>query len=192
MKNSGRMQLLLIGLTVLALAAGVAAGMLASRGGGASSSSSSVGGTPTTGTTAPVIIDRTPLVQELQLSPEQRDRMREIWEAVRGDVHETFSDAQRLQRQREDALVALLTDEQKAQFEKISKDYADQFAELTRKRDKVFQQAVERTRGLLNDEQRRRYEQILKSATGRDGGLPPLSPPLGPPSLAPTTSQGGG
>jgi Spy/CpxP family protein refolding chaperone len=168
----------LIGLTVLALGAGVAAGMLASRVTPPSSSEN-----PATAPATPV--DRTPLVQELNLTPEQRDRMREIWEGVRGDVHETFADAQRLQRQRDDALVALLTDEQKAQFEKISKDFKDQFDQLTRKRDKVFQSAVERTRQLLNDEQRKRYEAILKTSVGPDGrphepGLPPTPPTTAP------------
>src|SRR3954464_12412096 len=142
MRTGKRMQVLLIGLTVLALGAGVAAGMLASRAAPPASS-----GNPTTAPATP--IDRTPLVQELNLSPAQRDKMREIWEGVRGDVHETFADAQRLQRQRDDALVALLSDEQKAQFEKISQDFKNQFDQLTHKRDKVFQSAVERTRQLL-------------------------------------------
>ena len=187
MRTGTHIRALLISLTVLALGAGVAAGMLASRATPPASS-----GNSTTAPAAP--IDRTPLVQELNLSPEQRDRMREIWEGVRGDVHETFADAQRLQRQRDDALVALLTDEQKAQFEKISQDFKNQFDDLARKRDKVFQSAVERTRQLLNDEQRQRYDAILKTSVGPDGrphepGLPPPPPTTTPP---PTTAASPG
>jgi hypothetical protein len=92
--------------------------------------------------------------------------MREIWEGVRGKVHHTFEDAQQLQKQRDDALVAILNDEQKAQFEKISHDYADRFDQLSHARDQAFADAVEQTRKLLNEEQRRKYEQILKDHVG--------------------------
>jgi Spy/CpxP family protein refolding chaperone len=178
MRTGTRVQALLIGLTVLALGAGVAAGMLASR------ATPPASGNPTTGPAAP--IDRTPLVQELNLTPEQRDRMREIWEGVRGQVHETFEDAKQLQRQRDDALVALLTDEQKAQFEKISQDFKNQFDDLAKKRDKVFQSAVKRTKQLLNDEQRKRYEAILKNSVGGpDGGHEPGMPPPPPTATTP-------
>ena len=178
MRTGTHIRAVLIGVAVLALGAGVAAGMLASR------AAPSATGTPTTGPATASTIDRTPLVQELNLSLDQRDQMRQIWEGVRGQVHDTFTDAQRLQRQRDDALVAMLTDEQKAQFEKISQDYKNQFDDLGRKRDMVFRSAVERTRQLLNDDQRRRYDQILKSAVGPNGrppeaDLPPPPPPAG-------------
>ena len=186
MRTGTRMRALLIGLTVLALGAGVAAGMLASR------ATPSTSGNPTTAPAMP--IDRTPLVQELNLTPDQRDRMREIWEGVRGQVHETFEDAKQLQDQRDHALVALLTDEQKMQFEKISQDFKKQFDDLARKRDMVFQSAVEQTKQLLNDEQRKRYEAILKTSIGPDGrphefGRPPPPPPTAmtpPPTTAPS------
>jgi Spy/CpxP family protein refolding chaperone len=174
-----RIEFMLIGVTVLALCAGLAAGLLASRlpGSGASSSSSSSSTSPSSGVPAD---PRTPLVEELQLSPAQRDQMREIWEGVRGKVHQAFADAQRLQKDRDDALVALLSDEQKARFETISKKYASQFDELTHKRDATFQEAVERTKQLLNEEQRAKYEQILKRQVGPAGSAPTTTTPASP------------
>jgi len=162
-----RIEILLIGLTVLALSAGVVAGMLASR---------MPGSEPTA---APV--DRTPLVEELGLTPDQRDQMRQIWEGVRAKVHQTFEDAQQLQKQRDDTLVSLLTDEQKAKFQKISKDYAKRYDQLARTRELTFNQAVERTKALLSEQQKRKYEEILKSRvqSAGPGGLgPPISRPV--------------
>jgi Spy/CpxP family protein refolding chaperone len=169
--------MLLVLLTVLAGAAGAAAGMLVARIPGSSAGSAS-----NTAAAAASPMDRTPLVEELQLTPEQRDQMRSIWEGVRDQVHHCFDDARQLQSERDDALVALLNDEQKAQFERISKDYANRYAELVRKRDQTFQDAVERTRKLLNDEQRRKYEQLLKTRVGPGLTPPPMHPPPDPSS----------
>lgn len=68
-----RMELLLIVLTVLALGAGVAAGLLAARLPAAN-----------TNPITPQSADITPLVAELQLTPAQRDQMRTIWSASAG------------------------------------------------------------------------------------------------------------
>lgn len=149
------MELLLIALTVLALGAGVAAGLLASR-------------LPAAAVEAPPIADATPLAAELHLTSSQQDQMREIWEAVRDEIRTSFERAQRLHRQRDQALLQILTDEQKAQFEAISREYADRFSEISSDRDQVFQSAVERTKMLLSAEQRERYDHILRSR----GALP--------------------
>jgi Spy/CpxP family protein refolding chaperone len=162
-----RVEILLIGLTVLALSAGVVAGLVAARLPGSSSAAPVAPPPPPPGNP----LDRTPLAEELGLTPQQRDQMRGIWEPLRGKVHETFEDAQDLQRQRDEDLVAMLNDEQKAKFAKISRDYADRFVELGRRRDKLFDDAVARTRQMLTPEQREKYEQILRQH--RPPGEPP-------------------
>lgn len=155
-----RIEILLISVTALALCAGLAAGLLASRLPGGAQPPAPVP------SELPAAEPRTALVEELNLSSEQREQMRQIWEGVRGDVRQAFDEAQRLQKQRDEALVSMLNDEQKAKFEKISKEYAGRFDELTRKRDSTFQDAVERTRRILNDDQRQKYDQILKRQVG--------------------------
>lgn len=146
-----RMELLLIVLTVLALGAGVAAGLLAARLPAAN-----------TNPITPQSADITPLVAELQLTPAQRDQMRTIWERVRGDIHDSFDRAQRLQKQRDEAIFTILTEEQKSRFQVIAREYADRFTELTQNRDKTFQTAVDQTKTLLNQDQQVKYDQLLK------------------------------
>ena len=153
MKPVKPMTLLLAGF-VLALAAGVSGGILLAR--------LPVAGAEPADATAP----SSPLAAELGLSAKQSEQMRTIWEGVRTTAQECFDDARRLQKLRDDALVSLLNDEQKAKFEQISKDYADGFAELNRKRDKEFKNAVERTRAVLTAEQWQKYEKILRNRVG--------------------------
>jgi uncharacterized membrane protein len=154
--RKGRIVILLISLTVLALSAGVVAGLVAARLPG--SSASGDGAPP-----PPPMPPEQSLAEQLQLSPDQRESMRGIWEGVREKVHKTFEDADSLQQERDQAVVALLNDEQKAKFEKISNDFANRYTDLLSQRDKLFDKAVENTKKLLNDEQRKKYEEILKS-----------------------------
>jgi Spy/CpxP family protein refolding chaperone len=165
-----RIEFLLVGLTVLALSAGVVAGMLASR--------LPAGGTSTeTPPPSPMALS-----DELQLTPDQREQMRQIWEPVRSQVHARFTEADDLQRQRDQALVALLNDEQKAKFEKISKQFADKFAAINESREKTFQSAVDRTLAILDETQRAKYQSIIRDRfphlpTTQTGGPPPPPPP---------------
>ena len=165
-----RIEILLIGLTVVALSAGVVAGVLASR---------------LPGSQVPGAGEQTPLAAELNLSPEQQAQMKEIWEGVRGRVHQSFDEAQKLQKQRDDALVAILSDQQKAEFEKISKDFANRFDQIASGRDRSFQEAVEKTRKLLSDEQCKKYDEILKNRVGPGPGRGYGNPGVGVPAPPP-------
>jgi Spy/CpxP family protein refolding chaperone len=172
MKRS-RLEILIVVISVLALSAGVVAGLLASR-------------LPVSTNPLPVPppggMERS-LAEELNLSEEQRTKMRGIWETVHGDVNRTFEDAIKLEQQRDEALVAILTDEQKAQFEKISKDFAGRFDGLSRQRDQIFGKAVEDTRKVLDETQKQKYEQILKTHV-----RPPMVP-RGRTFLSPATRE---
>jgi Spy/CpxP family protein refolding chaperone len=183
-----RIEILLISLTVLALGAGLAAGLLAARLPTASSGTSgdTVTGVGSGATNQPA--EHGSLIDELGLTAQQRDQMREIWEGTRGRVHQVFEDAQQLQKDRDDAIVALLNDEQKAKFERISKDYADRFGALQKKRDQAFEDAVEKTKSILNDVQRQKYEQILRRHVGPDGPGTRRGPAIG----LPPPDHGGG
>jgi hypothetical protein len=146
-----RIEILLVGLTVLALSAGVVAGMLASRLPAASSTAEPA---PPGASVA--------LSDELQLNAQQREQMRKIWEPVRSHIRQRFTDAEDLQRQRDQALLALLNDEQKAKFEKISKQFAEKFAEINDAREKTFQSAVAQTMSILDENQRAKYQDIIR------------------------------
>src|ERR1043165_7442908 len=128
MKSTRKIILLLIIVPVLTLGAGVVAGMLASR-------------LPSR-TNGLAASQQTFIAGQLNLTSEQNDQMRQIWENAHGKLQRTFEQAENLQSRREKALIDLLTDEQKAKFEPIAKEFADQRDKLDVARDKVFQDAV--------------------------------------------------
>jgi Spy/CpxP family protein refolding chaperone len=173
-----RVSILVIGLTVLGLTAGVLAGLLAAR------LPSVAASHPLPPPTAPGGVPQG-LVEELGLTPQQQDQMRVIWEGVRTRVHRSLDDAQQLQKDRDAAVVALMNDQQKAQFEKISQEYAKKYAELEQKRQQAFEQAVKKTRELLTGEQRKRYDEILKERVPAAASSPAATTQLASPPPQP-------
>jgi len=156
-KQTG-VKILLIGLTALGLSAGVVAGMLVSR---LPAATAGAGERP-----ASVSAIASPLA-ELDLTPDQQQQMQKIWEGVRKDVQGCFDQAQSLQKQRDDAIVSLLSEEQKAKFAEISKQFHDRDVKITGDRQRLLGSAIEQTKQLLNDEQRKKYEQILQNRLGK-------------------------
>lgn len=136
---------------VLALAGGVVAGLLVSR-------------LPSTGTVQ--ASPRSPLAEELGLTADQNEKMREIWEDVRTKVDDCFLRAVESQKKRDEALFALLTDQQKVKFATMQQDCASEIAALKKERDAAFQEAVKRTEQLLSEPQRQRYREILRNRLG--------------------------
>lgn len=123
------------------------------------------------------------ITKELGLNPEQRDQMRRIWSEQGpsgGRDREHWDKRREYQHQRDDAIKALLTDEQRAKYDAIQKEYADHVADLGKERQAAFQQAVERTKAILTPQQAEKYETILKKRPeGGPGG--PGGPGGGPP-----------
>jgi hypothetical protein len=166
---------------VIALSAGTVGGILLSRLPLLASAQAS---------SSPVALQLS-LTEALELSPDQAQKMRKIWEGSRDKSHGMFAEAQDLQKGRDDALVSLLNDEQKAKYEKIAKEYADRFAALTARRDSMFQDSVEQTKSILSASQQKKYEEILRSRLGpkMNAGKELLPPPvLLPDTQVPKTS----
>jgi Spy/CpxP family protein refolding chaperone len=174
--STRRNEAMVIAVTLLALSAGAVAGMVASRffhGVASASPQPARGGA---------------LAQELDLTPKQADQIRQVWEAVRENVRASHQSAERLGRQRDQEIAAILTDQQKAQFEKITRSSADRFTQLRNERDQAFARAVAQTRNLLNADQRQKYDQILASHLAshlRPEQLPLIATPTSP-TTAPT------
>ena len=123
---------------------------------------------------------------DLKLTAEQSAKMDEIWTALRDSSTSRSRDQrQAFQKQREEAVRAILTEEQKIRYDAVLKDFADRIAELGKAREKAFQEAVEKTKAILNAEQQKKYEEWLKSLheDRRPGGPPPelKGPPPQPP-----------
>jgi hypothetical protein len=145
----------------LTLAAGAAGGLLISR---------------ARITPATTVIQTSPL-DELQLSTDQTAQMRRIWEGVRNSAQEYETRGAALRLARDKAMENLLTDEQKARFEKVNLDYNAQLTTMDAQRKATFGQAVSDTEKMLNPTQRATYQRILRQRNVRDLGSPLADPP---------------
>jgi Spy/CpxP family protein refolding chaperone len=139
------------------------------------------------GTTSGVLAQRLwspatvpPLAEQLRLTPSQADTMRKLWEGVSNTADDCYNQAQTIERQRDQALVDLLTDEQKVKFAAVDKGYAKQFADLTARRQAAFQDALTKTKAMLNPEQRAEYEKIIRQRLGSSAPADAAAPQMQP------------
>jgi len=144
----GKAKIILTILFVLTLSSGLVAGMLVSR---------------FPGVKPGTAVARTPLAEELGLTQDQNEKMRVIWEGVKGKVDECFQSAQSVQKKRDDAVLGLLTDEQKVKFARIQANCSEALASLKTERDGAFDVAVKETETFLTEVQKLRYREILQN-----------------------------
>jgi hypothetical protein len=142
---------------IMTLAAGVLTGRLMKARATPSSSSSSVQPAPGEGSF---------LVNELQLTAEQSNRMRAIWEQARDTVQEDIRKAERIQQQQDEQLNTLLTPAQRTEYARITNEGRERLAALDAKRKEAFALAVAQTREILRPDQWAAYQQILKNQVG--------------------------
>jgi len=154
-----RTRLILLGSFVIAFAAGVLTGLVVSR-----------------------VRERPPrrsrLASQLNLTKEQQEQMRKIWSDVMSPYQGRRGEGRAaLAQERDEAVVVLLTEDQRAKHEAILQDYARKMEELSQERRKRFDEAVERTKRILTPEQARKYEELLKERRARSPGGPPAEHP---------------
>jgi len=118
---------------VLALAAGVAAGVLATR---FSIAQPQVPPLPNNS----VI----PTLDELQLSDDQRARIQKVWEGVKDLSDTSYRQANRLQQQFDDKVKAILTPQQMDQYTTFYDEYQREFHKLERDRDAAVKKLSKR------------------------------------------------
>lgn len=131
------------------------------------------------------------LSDELNLTAEQREQMREIWsETMRGPGAEHGGSRRALAEKREEAVRELLTAEQLEQYERIQQEHEQALRSLAEQREEAFHDAVERTKEMLTPEQRRKYEEMMERMRERgprwgrpEGERRPRRP--GPPKAPP-------
>ncbi len=143
-------RLLLTLSLVLTFAAGVALGCLLERG---HRSSHRPGG------------PRSWLARELDLTPEQEQQMRAIWSELRPPSGEGWG---ALREEREQAVRALLTEEQELQYDQILAEHERRRAALDDEARAAERQAVG---ALLTEEQKPQYDQILAEYERKVAGL---------------------
>lgn len=121
------------------------------------------------------------LTAELGLNADQQKQMKEIWSVMPAMGREAGDRRREYQKHRDDELMALLTPEQKTQYEAIQKEYAAHMAEMQQQRQAAFQQAVEKTKAILTPAQAAKYDQFLKRRPEAGSSEGPGGPHGGPP-----------
>jgi len=106
--------------------------------------------------------------KELNLTGEQREKMREIWSEVMGKLREYQRDQrQALQQERDEAIQNLLSVQQRAEYAQIREIYARESAALNEAERKAFEEATQRTKEILTKEQQEAYEKMLRERASR-------------------------
>jgi Spy/CpxP family protein refolding chaperone len=144
------------------------------------------------------------LREQLKLTPQQQEQMSKIWSGMDANSHQRFEQRRALAEERDKAITALMTAEQKPKYEQILQDYDRKTAELSAERKLAFDQAVERTKKeVLTPEQAKQYDEILKHQRDRGPGGPPgrrggppggeggPPPDMGGPGMPPSWPGGG-
>jgi hypothetical protein len=162
----GRTRWLILGLFILAFAAGLASAVAVERWhqprarGGAESW----------------------LSRELNLRPEQVEKMRDIWGSLARDASQQQEEARKrdaLKQWRDEAIRQLIPADRRSELDKIQDQYSVKLNELADQRRQSFELAEAKTKAILNDEQKVKYEAILSHRPeGRRGGGP--GPATGP------------
>lgn len=126
------------------------------------------------------------LEAELNLTSEQREQMHRIWSEVMGSTMSPRGEQGRaLRQERDQAIVALLTDEQKQKHDAILKEYVRKDAELSDQRKQAFEEAIRRTKEILTPEQASKYDELMKKERDRGFSGPPRGGHRGPPPGGP-------
>ena len=147
--GSKRFRIIVTVVFGLALIAGAAAGVLATR------------------FSSPTVVPGVSTLDDLQLSPQQRDQMKQIWEKVRDTSDDLYNQALQLQHEHDEKIQKLLNPEQRKEFDQIYKEDMDTYSKLMAQRQVIVKKAIEETKNLLSSDQRQKYDQILKSRLGR-------------------------
>jgi len=138
---------------------------------------------------------------ELNLTSQQREQMHKIWSEVMGStMRQGFEQRRALRQERDQAIVGLLTAEQKTRYDAILKDYARKEGELSEQGKQAFEEAIRRTKEILTPEQAAKYEELMQKQRERGFGPPhggrmgtppgsPPGPPPGPPLEPPPEKQ---
>jgi len=118
----------------------------------------------------------------LNLNAEQKGQMDRIWSEVRDAL---VKQRDSLRQDRDKAIIALLTDDQRSRYDAILKEYSRKVAEMPN----PFEEAKKRTKEILTPEQAAKYDEWMEKQRERGFG-PPRGGRRGPPSEDPPPPDG--
>jgi len=111
---------------------------------------------------APQPEQRSWLRTELNLTTEQNDKMKSIWEGLHASGRGYEDRRRHLRDERDEAIAALLAPSVMGDYDRVLQEYTKKLDALAQERDKAFADAVEKTKAILTPEQRVKYEEFLK------------------------------
>ncbi|MGA2497319.1 MAG: Spy/CpxP family protein refolding chaperone [Tepidisphaeraceae bacterium] len=152
-------KLVVIAGFMIAFAAGLVVGLLRRE-------SQATPVTPAAAQTRAAHPDRSWLVNELCLTAQQEEQMRQIWSATaQWSGKQTEERRRQYRKERDEAILALVPAGDRPRYAAIQQTCAEQTAALDREWRNSYQAAVEKTKQMLTPEQREKYEAILKRHT---------------------------
>ncbi len=102
---------------------------------------------------------------------EQQEQMKKIWAGTRDLVFRQQGEKRSaLSQEREQAVLALLSDAQRVKYDAVQQDYARKSEELSQEGRKAFDEARKQTRQLLTPEQAQKYDKWLQEQRERGSG----------------------
>jgi Spy/CpxP family protein refolding chaperone len=137
------------------------------------------------------------LADELNLSPQQREQMKAIWQDVArgrsspGGGRDGRDDRRRMERERNEAILAAITDpEQRRRVEEVMQQFEQRQQEMAQERQRTFDEAIKKTMAILDENQRKKYEQILQRRRAeRESRNSSSTAPSTMPATAPTAAS---
>lgn len=102
------------------------------------------------------------LVKALNLTPAQDEQMKAIWSDVDKLRHDVWERRRRLDQERQDAVLSLLTGEQHLMYDQIHQEYQQHLDELDRQMQQATAEANEKTTHVLSPEQQQKFEKMQK------------------------------
>ena len=179
MSRPNRVRMLLVLAFALTLAAGVVAGIGFTRA-TPPGETAKPNSNPSTQPSPPA---RNWMADQLGLNPQQRDQLDTIWrEAPHEKVRELEDARWKLRPEREKAIAALNTPEQKAERERIGKTYDSKMVELRKERDEAY--AV-----LYTPEQKAKRDELTKAYEAKSAELVKKKEELLRPMVAKTVAM---
>ncbi len=123
--------------------------------------------------------------EQLNLSADQRKQMDSIWGDVFKNVGKTFEGRSTLDKDRDQAIQELLSDDQKKTYAAIQDNYRTQRGDMDKQREKLFADANAKSRAILTEDQQKRWDALSKERHGW------LGPRHGRPGSQPSSRPGG-
>lgn len=125
--------------------------------------------------TARLPLDRPPVDQrswlddQLDLRPDQREQMDAIWKQAWPQMEKTFEARRDLEKQRDQAVMALLDPKQQVAYQKTIDEFRAKRDELFKERNKLMQDANAQSRALLDEDQQKVWDVLTKQMRDRHG-----------------------